>query len=161
MTEENTNGAATGNQAGDRAYNLQRLYLKDVSFESPNSPEVFLKDWKPNVELNMTTSNRKIDEDDALYEVILSLSIQAKHEDKTAFLIELHQAGIFQAKGFEGEELNVILSVHCPQNLYPFAREAVASLAMKGGFPQILLHPINFEGIYRQKMAEQQAAAKS
>lgn len=144
---------------GERSYALQRMYLKDVSFESPNAPEVFLGEWKPQVNINLSTASHKVDED--TYEVTLTITVDAKQDDKTAFLIELQQAGIFHAKGFAPEELHQLLGIHCPQNLFPFAREAIHSLATKGGFPQMLVQPINFEALYRKNFEEQQAAGKA
>ncbi|MDX1443968.1 MAG: protein-export chaperone SecB [Gammaproteobacteria bacterium] len=166
QNEDNTNeaqaqgGAEQGANEQARAYALQRMYLKDVSFESPNSPDIFTMDWKPHINLNLGSTSRSIDEN--LYEVILKVSVEAKVEDKTAFLIELEQAGIFHAQGFEPQELHRILGQLSPEHLYPFAREAVASMAMHGGFPQLLLQPINFEALYhrtleeKMKMQEQQ-----
>lgn len=150
-TRNTDNAAATGD-ASEHRYVLQRIYLKDVSFESPNSPDVFANEWKPQVSVNFSTRSRPVDDD--VYEVILTLTCEAKQEEKTAFLIELHQAGVFTAKGFAPDELRQILGVHCPQNLFPFAREAIADLSLKGGFPQILLQPVNFEMLYRKNLEE-------
>lgn len=152
MNEQADNGA-TGDE--QRMYSLQRMYLKDVSFESPNSPEIFLGEWRPKINMNLASTSKRIDEE--LHEVVLTITVEARQDDKTAFLIELQQAGIFIAKGFKPDELHQILGLNCPQNLFPFAREAVASLTMNGGFPQVLLQPINFEALYRKNLEELQA----
>jgi preprotein translocase subunit SecB len=155
----NTEDAAATGETSERNYALQRIYLKDASFESPNSPDVFAKEWKPQVSMNISTRSRPVDND--VYEVVLTITCEAKQDDKTAFLIELHQAGVFLAKGFAPDELHQILGVHCPQNLFPFAREAIADLTLKGGFPQILLQPINFDMLYRKNLEERANSNKA
>ena len=152
-------GATQQGQAGERSYALQRMYLKDVSFESPNSPHIFLEEWKPQINMNLGANSRKVDDD--TYEVVLTITVDAKQDEKTAFLIELQQAGIFHASGFNPDELHHLLGVHCPQNLFPFAREAIYSLAMKGGFPQVMVQPINFDALYRKNLEEQAAGGKA
>ncbi len=140
MTEKNETAA--------RAFGLQRVYLKDASFESPLAPEVFRGEWKPALNVNIATRARALEDD--LHEVVLTVTVEAKQDDKVAFLVELQQAGIFVISGFSAEERQQIAGILCPQNLFPFAREAIANLTLKGGFPQILLQPINFERIYQQ-----------
>lgn len=140
---------------------LQKIYVKDLSFESPKAPEIFRSDAQANTQLNVQTKNRKID--DANYEVALTLTVESKNNEDTLFLIEIVQSGIFTITGYNDQELQVLLGSFCPGTLYPFAREAVADIAAKGGFPQLLLQPINFDAIYAQAMqqrqAEQQGAA--
>lgn len=138
-----------GKQAGgERSFGLQRIYLKDVSFESPMAPMVFQGEWKPSLNVNIATRARQLEGD--LHEVVLTVTVEAKQDDKIAFLVELQQAGIFLIAGFSTEEKQQIAGILCPQNLFPFAREEIANLTLKGGFPQILLQPINFERIYQQ-----------
>lgn len=139
MTEDKNKG---------RAFGLQRVYLKDASFESPLAPAVFKGEWKPSLNVNIATRARLLEGD--LHEVVLTVTVEAKQDDKVAFLVELQQAGIFVISGFSVEEQQQIAGILCPQNLFPFAREEIANLTMKGGFPQILLQPINFERIYQQ-----------
>lgn len=144
---------------GGRSFGLQRVYLKDVSFESPRAPEVFRNDWQPTLNVNIGSRTRALGED--LHEVVLSLTVEAKQNDQVAFLVELQQAGIFVVSGFAPEEQHAVMGILCPQNLFPFAREAIANLAMKGGFPQILLQPINFERLYQQSLQQRQAAGEA
>ncbi len=155
MTEENKQA-----QAGDGPhFAIVRIYLKDVSFETPNSPEIFRQDFKPEVNLQLNTSVNKLDGD--LYEVVLNVTITSQQGDKTGFLVEVQQAGIFELKGYDEAQKGSVLGAYCPNTLYPFAREAISDLVVKGGFPQLLLSPINFDALYTQKMnqAENQSAA--
>lgn len=139
--------------AGARRFQLQKMYLRDVSFESPLAPEVFRGQWNPNLTVNLASKARQVE--GLLHEVVLSLTVEAKQDGKVAFLVELEQAGLFHIEGFSREELGRILGIVCPDNLFPFAREEVASLTSKGGFPQVLLQPINFEQLYRQQLAQE------
>jgi len=137
---------------------IQRIFLKDVSFETPLGADVFKSQWKPKVQLDMNTRTEKLD--DTNFEVVLTLTITAKLEDdKTGFLCEIQQAGIFGCQGFSDEQLRQIHSVNCPDILFPYAREAVDSLVTKGSFPPLMLAPINFEALFRQAMAQQQGQA--
>lgn len=147
-----------GNQAqasNDRVLNLQKIYIKDMSFESPKSPQIFTTDAQATTNLNIGSSNKKIDDDH--FEVSLTLTIDSKHNDETIFLIEIVQSGIFAIKGYNDQEMSALLGSFCPGTLYPFAREAVADVALKGGFPQLLLQPINFDALYAQAMQQRQA----
>jgi preprotein translocase subunit SecB len=141
-----------------RHFAVQRIYIKDLSFESPNAPDIFRSQWDPKHELNINTKVAPLGED--AYEVVLSITITTKVEDKTALIVEVHQAGIFAAKGFSDQELGPLLGAYCPNQLFPYAREAVADLVTKGSFPQIVLQPINFDALYaqHQQQAAQQAA---
>jgi len=136
---------------------LQKIYVKDLSFESPRAPEVFTTNPQATTQLNIGSKNNKLDGDH--YEVTLTLTIESKAGDDTMFLIEIAQAGIFTLSGYTDEERQVLLGTFCPGTLYPFAREAVAELASKGGFPQLLLQPINFDAVYAQAIQHRQAAA--
>ncbi|MAY38634.1 MULTISPECIES: protein-export chaperone SecB [Spongiibacter] len=138
---------------------LQRLYVKDSSFESPSSPAVFSKVWKPKMHVDLNTRSQPAAEN--VYEVTLTVTVTAKlEEDETAFLVEVQQAGLFIAEGIEGEALTQLLGIACPNMLFPYVREAVDALAVKGGFPALALQPVNFEALYRQakQQAEQKAA---
>jgi preprotein translocase subunit SecB len=143
-----------------RMIKAQKIYLKDVSFETPNSPQIFGLDWKPDLVIDFSSSNQPVGED--LYEIVLTLTATAKVEDKTAYLAEIHQAGIFLLKGLDQEELLRNMNVSCMRLIYPFACAAVSDLVSKGGFPQLVLSPISFESIYRQRLQqarEQEQAA--
>ena len=132
---------------------LQRVYLKDSSFEAPNSPAVFTGEWHPTVQLNLNTATNDLGE--GAYEAILSVTAEAKQGDKTAFLIEIQQAGIFILAGLEPADLQRALMVFCPQQLYPYAREVVADLSGKGGFPALQLQPVNFDAIANEAIRQQ------
>ncbi len=141
----------------ERQFAVQRTYLKDLSFESPNAPEVFRGEWKPQNELNLNTKVNRLDEQ--TYEVVLSVTVTAKVGDKTAFIVEVHQAGIFTLGGFSEEELGPMLGAYCPNLLFPYAREAVSDLVTKGSFPQLVLQHVSFDALFAQH--QQQAAAEA
>jgi preprotein translocase subunit SecB len=143
-------------QTAEKRLSIGKIYLKDFSFESPQSPEIFRQtDWKPQTDLNLRSSHTTLEDNN--HEIVLTVTIEAKDGDKTLFLVELHQAGLFEIAGYEGEELNAIIGSFCPNMLFPYARETVASLIQKGGFPEFVLQPINFDALYFQ--AKQQQAA--
>jgi preprotein translocase subunit SecB len=132
----------------------QKIYLKDVSFESPNSPELFTTKWDPKLGVEMNNSTSVLGDD--VYEVILTVTATVSVEDKTAFLAEVHQAGIFVLKGHEPDMLERIQQVYCLNTLYPYAGAALSDLITKGGFPQLLLPPMNFGALYAQKLQKNQ-----
>ena len=134
---------------------LQKIYIKDLSFESPKTPDVFATTATPQTQLNIRSGSREVAPD--TQEVTLTLTVEAKGEDKTLFLIELVQAGIFLVKGYTEEERQMLTGSYCPGSLYPFAREAIADIVTRGGFPQLLLQPINFDALYAQAMRERAA----
>ncbi len=127
---------------------IHRIYVKDVSFESPNTPRLFLGEWQPKIEIQLENGATLVEGD--LYEVVLTVTVTARMEELTGFLVEVQEGGLFQASGFGEEELNAILSSHCPSILYPYAREAVTDLVQKGGFPQLILPPANFDAMFRE-----------
>ncbi|MBT8103048.1 MAG: protein-export chaperone SecB [Gammaproteobacteria bacterium] len=144
-------------QNDDKRLSITKIYLKDSSFESPQSPAIFRKeDWKPQTNLNLRSAHSPVDGDH--HEIVLTITIEAKEEDKTCFLIELQQAGLFEIAGYEGEELQAIVGSFCPNILFPYARESIASLIQKGGFPEFVLQPINFDALYMQSKQQQMAA---
>ena len=145
-------------QTAERRLSIGKIYLKDFSFESPQSPEVFRQtDWKPTTDLNLRSSHTALS--DEQHEVVLTITVEAKAEDKTLFLVELQQSGLFEIAGYEGEELGAIIGSFCPNILFPYAREAIASLIQKGGFPEFVLQPINFDALYLQSKQQQAAEA--
>lgn len=146
-------------QAAEKRLSISKIYMKDFSFESPQAPGVFRQaDWKPKTDLNLRSSHTALEDD--RHEIILTITVEAKTEDKTLFLIELQQAGIFEISGYEGDEFNAIIGSFCPNILFPYARESIASLIQKGGFPEFVLQPINFDALYFQAK-QQQAAVQS
>ena len=147
-------------QAQESTFVLQRIYVKDVSFESPRSPDEFLKQWKPSVGLEMNVSNASIGEDN--FEVTLGLTVTAKNEaEEVVYLIELQQSGIFVIKGVTKEVLTQTLASFCPSVLFPYARETIDSIVTKGSFPPLMLSPINFDAIYAQAKATGEAETSS
>jgi len=149
--------AAAQNGGEKKAIQPQKIYLKDVSFESPNSPGIFTLDWKPNVDIEIDSKSAVLAED--LHEVVLLLTVTVKVGESTAFLAEVHQAGIFVMRGLDAAELHRAQHVFCMRMLYPYASAALTDIVTKGGFPQLLLAPVNFDGLYAQR--QQSAAAQS
>ncbi|ARU55697.1 MAG: protein-export chaperone SecB [Pseudomonadales bacterium] len=145
------NGQASANQP---QFALQRIYVKDVSFESPNAPTIFQGEWKPQVNLDLNTSSSKVS--DKQYEVVVSLTVTAKVEDKTAFIAEIQQAGIFFIDNIEGANLNQTLGAFCPNLLFPYAREAIDNMVGRGSFPPLMLAPVNFDAIYAEAVRRKQ-----
>jgi preprotein translocase subunit SecB len=141
---------------GDRQFAIRNIYIKDLSFEAPNTPEMFRREWKPEVSLNFDIKRAELEE--STYEVVLTLTVTAKVGDQTAYLIEIQQAGIITALGFPEAELGPLFYVYCPSLLFPYARQAAADLVFKGGFPPLVLQHIGFDAIYAQKQAEQAAS---
>ena len=137
----------------------QKIYLKDVSFESPNSPELFTVKWEPKLGMEMDNSVAVLGDD--LYEVILTVTATASVNDKTAFLAEVHQAGIFLLKGHEADLLQRVQQVYCLNTLYPYAGAALSDLVTKGGFPQLLLPPMHFGALYAQKQQQNSDAQEA
>lgn len=134
-------------------FGVQKIYIKDLSFETPHSPMIFQEQWSPSV--NMDVSNSAASLDESTYEVTLAVTVTVKFEDKTVYLCEIHQAGIFVIDGIPEEMIKRLLATACPNILFPFAREIVADLAMRGGFPQLLLAPMNFEALYAQHLRQE------
>ncbi|SEA13433.1 protein-export chaperone SecB [Microbulbifer marinus] len=157
MAEEQ-NGAAANAEAPQVQFAMQRIYLKDLSFETPMGAEVFKKQWKPQVNQELNTQTAKIDED--LYEVALTLTITVKLEEDTAFLVEVKQAGLFAIQGLEGQQLAQALNTACPQILFPYAREVVDNVVTKGSFPALMLPPINFDALFAAALAQAQQQAE-
>ena len=153
MSDENQ-----AKETNTREFALQRVYVKDVSFETPNSPAVFTTEWKPESNLNLTSNVTKLGE--STYEVVVTVTVTTKVGDKTAYLVEVQQAGIFAVKGFSDNEMGHMMGAYCPNLLFPYAREVVSDLVSKGSFPQMLLTPVNFDALYAQHLQEVQAKAQ-
>ncbi|SFM78188.1 protein-export chaperone SecB [Marinobacter zhejiangensis] len=156
---DNQQAAAGTENANQPQFALQRIYVKDLSFESPNAPVVFQEQWKPQVSLDLNTAHTKIS--DNQYEVVLSLTVTTKVGDKVAYLVEIQQAGVFMVQGFEGPQLGQMLGAYCPTILFPYAREAIDGVVGKGSFPALMLAPVNFDAIYAQALKRKQDEAQA
>lgn len=146
------------NEQSEISFNLKKVYIKDISFESPQSPQIFLNEQAPEVDVQMNITHSKLEESD-LYEVVLTITVTAKAAETNFFLCEVQQAGLFEVTGAY-DEMPMVLEIACPNILLPFVREAVSDLVGKGGFPQLLINPINFEALFHQKMMAQQSEQK-
>ncbi|WP_225639157.1 protein-export chaperone SecB [Candidatus Profftia sp. (ex Adelges kitamiensis)] len=138
---------------------IQRIYTKDISFESPNSPAIFQKDWKPEVKLDLNTVSTKLIND--VFEVILRITITSSLEESIAFLCEVQQAGIFTISGIEGNKLAYCLGADCPNILFPYARECITNLIYRSTFPQLNIAPINFDAMFMHFMQQTKVAIDS
>lgn len=158
MAEEANNNQAAAKQQ-EVQFNVQRIYTKDVSFEAPNSPSIFQKEWKPEVKLDIDTRTAELDAN--LYEVVLSVTVTATVGEDVGFLCEVQQAGIFAISDMPDNNKAHMLGSFCPNMLFPYAREAVSNLVNRGTFPALNLQPVNFDAIfaaYVQKRREQEGA---
>ncbi|OUV63086.1 MAG: protein-export chaperone SecB [Gammaproteobacteria bacterium TMED119] len=143
----------------EQKFEMQKVFLKDVSFEAPCSPEIFREKWSPKTEIHLASNSEKLA--DNIYLITLDITVTATQENdnddkQVAFLVELKQCGIFSLMGFDDTQLNQILGSYCPHSLFPYAREAISDFVSKGGFPPMLLSPVNFDALY----AQQQIARK-
>lgn len=158
MAEQN-NGAAGADQA---QFAIQKIYVKDVSFEVPGAPQVFNEPGQPQLELNLNQKVARVGE--GLFEVVLGITLTCKLTDKTVYLAELQQAGLFALTGFDDRTMDMMLGTYCPNVLFPYARQFLGELVAQGGFPPFYLQPINFEALYAEglrRRAEQGAAAET
>ncbi|GGY38980.1 protein-export protein SecB [Bacterioplanes sanyensis] len=137
---------------------LQRIYIKDSSFEAPNTPKTFTQEWKPEIKLDLNSGARKVDE--GFYEVSVKVTITATNADETAFLVELMQCGLFAVSNIPEEQLQPMLGAMCPNILFPYLRESVDAMVVKGGFPALMLAPINFDALYQQRVQQAQQQAE-
>jgi preprotein translocase subunit SecB len=146
---------AVNNTEAQPEFQIQRVYVKDVSFEAPNTPVVFQKEWQPEIKLDMDTQTQVLAQD--VYEVSLTLTVTCKLGEETAFLCEVKQAGIFTAANLDAQNLAHCLGAFCPNILFPYARETVASLVSRGSFPQLNLAPVNFDALFASHIAQLEA----
>ena len=151
---------AEDNPQDQPMFNVEKIYLKDMSFESPQSPGVFTQNDQPHGDVNLEVRHSALDQENGFYEVVLYMQVQAKKEDQTWFLVELQQAAVFMIRNVPDEELPKLLEIACPNILLPYAREAISDLTSKGGFPPMLIQPVNFEALFYQKMQAAQQNAK-
>lgn len=158
MTDQDANGA-NGGKPPAQTFKLEKIYLKDGSFESPRSPAVFSRQWEPEITLNLQTAINQAA--DTAFEVVLTVTLEATADGQPVFLAELQQAGIFTVIGFNDDERGSLLGSYAPSILFPYAREAVGDLVAKGGFPQLLLQPVNFDALYQEQRKKAAEAAGS
>ena len=138
----------------EKQFSIQKIYTKDISFETPNSPKIFTEKWEPNVDFNLGTNVETLENE--LFEVSLSVTVTVKCNDLTAYLVEVTQAGIFSLVSFSEQEMGPMVGSFCPNILFPYAREVISDLVAKGGFPQLLLAPVNFDALYSQHLQKVQ-----
>jgi preprotein translocase subunit SecB len=135
-----------------KQFSIQRIYVKDISVETPNSPMIFTEKWEPNVEFNLSSNATSVQEN--LFEVVLGITVTVKVGEKNAYLVEISQAGLFGLNGFSEQEMGPMLGSFCPNTLFPYAREVISDLVTKAGFPPMLLTPVNFDALYAQHMQQ-------
>ncbi|MEZ5507490.1 MAG: protein-export chaperone SecB [Gammaproteobacteria bacterium] len=140
-------------------FQLQRIFLKDLSYEAPKTPVIFKEQWKPDVNLEINNSANVVEGD--IWEVVVKVTVTVKNGESTAFIVEVAQAGLFLLQGVEGIQKEAILKGVCPNILFPYARETVSDVVSRGTFPQFLLQPINFEAAFAENLRQQQAKAKA
>lgn len=151
MAEDNITANATNGQT----FSIQKIYIKDVSFETPNSPDVFKgENFQPDINLQLQSRSRALDGN--IFEIVLEITVTAKvDKESTAYLAEVQQAGIFNLDGFGDEDMTYMIGSYCPNILFPYAREVISDLVTKGGFPQLLLAPVNFDALLSQQLQQQ------
>ncbi|MDP3088331.1 MAG: protein-export chaperone SecB [Methylotenera sp.] len=162
MAQEDNNAAASSNneaQAQQAGFSIEKIYVKDASLEIPNAPQIFTDRTQPQVGIELSNRAQMLDE--GVYEVAIKVTVTSKIADKTVFLVEVEQAGIFQIRNVPEENLEMIIGITCPNILFPYAREAVSDLVVRGGFMPVLLNPINFEALFAQQKQQQAEAAES
>lgn len=144
-------------QPTGQVLSIEKVYVKDCSIEVPNAPQIFFEEVQPQIDVQMQTGTSQVG--DGLYECVLTITVTAKAAERTVFLVEAAQAGIFQIRGFALQDLDMIQGIGCPTTLFPYARETISNLVNRAGFPPINLAPISFEALYAQRLQEQQAQA--
>jgi len=137
-------------------FSIDKIYVKDLSLENPSAPQSFMSQESPQLEVGLRTRGEQVQPD--VYECVLTITLTAKSGDKTLFLVEASQAGVFTIKGVPADQLQPVLAIHCPTVLFPYARETLADAVGRAGFPPVHLAPINFEALYQQQLAQQQVA---
>lgn len=138
---------------------IQKLYVKDVSFEAPQSPQAFLQEIKPSVEVHLDSRTTRLG--DNVHEVVLAVTVTVKSEDNVIYLVEVQQAGVFTLQGVPADQLGPVLATACPTILFPYAREVVSDLVTRGGFPPLLLAPVNFDALYARDLERRQSEAET
>ena len=154
----NENEAATPENAQGGQLSIQKIYVKDFSFESPNAPGVFTEQLNPAVDIHFGNATKELGENN--HEVVLTVTVTVKENEKSVYLVEVQQAGIFTIAGFPDDHLAPILATACPNILFPYAREVISDVVTKGGFPQLLLSPVNFDMLYAQELQRRQQTSE-
>lgn len=152
MADQIPTGTAPANEQTTQELVLQNIYVKDASFEAPTGPNIQATEWNPQFNLNMNTSAAAMAE--TVHEVVLTITLEAKIADKAAYLVEVKQAGLFTIRGYSDEETRRVVGAFCPGVLFPYARQAVSDLILRGGFPPFLLPPVNFDGLFQQSLEQ-------
>ena len=158
MTDETTNGAAAPAEAAGPAFTVEKIYVKDVSFEVPGAPGIFSESTQPELQLNLNQRVQRLNE--TAFEVVLGVTLTCKTGEKVAYVAEVQQAGVFGLVGLEPQAIDGLLGTQCPNILFPYVRQLLSDLIQAGGFPPFFLQPINFDGLYAETLrqrAEQQA----
>ena len=156
MAEENQAEQKTDSEDNQPGFGIEKIYVKDLSLEIPNAPQIFTQRETPQLSVELSNAASQLDE--GVFEVAITVTVTSKLEDKTVFLVEVAQAGIFQVRNIPAENLDMILGVTCPNILFPYARETVSDVVIRAGFPPVLLNPINFEALYAQQRQQAQVA---
>lgn len=154
MAEDNQQATEQNTQPG---FSIEKIYVKDASLEIPNAPQIFTDRTQPQVSIELSNVAQQLEEN--VFEVAIKVTVTSKIEDKTAFLVEVTQAGIFQIRGVPEENMEMIIGITCPNILFPYAREAVSDLITRAGFQPVLLNPINFEALFAQQKQQQAESA--
>ena len=155
MSDETTNGAVAPAEAAGPAFTVEKNYVKDVSFEVPGAPAIFTENVQPELQLNLNQRVQRLGEN--AFEVVLGVTLTCKAGDKTAYVAEVQQAGIFGLMGLEAQAVDVLLGTQCPNILFPYVRQLVSDLVQAGGFPPFFLQPINFEALYAESLRQRAA----
>ena len=155
MSDETTNGAVAPAEAAGPAFTVEKIYVKDVSFEVPGAPAIFTENVQPELQLNLNQRVQRLGEN--AFEVVLGVTLTCKAGDKTAYVAEVQQAGIFGLIGLEPQAVDVLLGTQCPNILFPYVRQLVSDLVQAGGFPPFFLQPINFEALYAESLRQRAA----
>jgi len=154
MAEE-TQAAQSNNEDRQPGFGIEKIYVKDLSLEIPNAPQVFTQRETPQLSVELSNATSQLDE--GVFETVITVTVTSKIGDKTAFLVEVAQAGIFQIRNIPQDNIEMILGVTCPNILFPYARETVSDVVTRAGFPPVLLNPINFEALYAQQRQKAEA----
>ncbi len=155
MAKENE---AAQTQEEAPAFSIEKVYVKDASLELPNAPQIFTEREQPQISVELGNTGHLVEE--GIFEVALKVTVTSKIEDKTAFLVEVTQAGIFSIRNVPEENMEMIIGITCPNILFPYAREAVSDLVVRAGFPSVLLNPVNFEALFAQQKEQEASSQK-
>ena len=159
MSEETVNGAVAPAEANAPTFTVEKLYVKDISFEVPGAPAVFNESAQPQLQMNLNQSVTRLH--DTAFEVVLGITLTCNANDKPMYLVEVKQAGVFGLAGFDAQTLDALLGTQCPNILYPYARQMISELIQAGGFPPFFLQPINFDALYAEGLRQRAAQGQT